>query len=143
MTATLTQARDEILTQFRTTWLADPISAELPVLWPDSDSKPPSSGAWARASVTHGPGGQRTLSGGTGQIRYTHKGFVIIQLFTPRGDGLKLSDQLAIIGKRAFEGVATSPGHVSFYRVVAREIGPDGQWFNTNVLADCEWDEVR
>jgi hypothetical protein len=143
MTATLTQARDEILTQFRTAWLADPASAALPVLWPDSDSKPPASGAWARVSVTHGSGGQSTLSGGLGETRYTHMGFVTVQLFTPRGDGLKLSDQLVTISKHAFEGVATSPGHVTFYRVRSREVGPDGQWFNTNVLADFEYDEVR
>lgn len=143
MTATLTQARDEMLAAFRTAWLANSASDQLPVLYPDTADDPPDSGAWARVTVTHGAGGQATLAGDSGQRRYRHTGFVTVELYTPRGDGLVLSDQLVTITKQAFEGVTTSPGHVTFYRVRVREVGPDGQWFHQNVLADFEYDEVR
>lgn len=143
MTATLTQARDEMLAVFRTAWLADSVSSSLPVLYPDTADDLPDSGAWARVTVTHGTGGQVTLAGDSGQRRYRHTGFITVELYTPRGDGLVLNDQLATIVKHAFEGVTTSPGHVTFYRVRVREVGSDGQWFHTNVLADFEYDEVR
>ena len=140
---TLTQARDEVQAQFRTVWLADPISAQLPVLYMDVADVPPEEGAWARINVQHGSGGQRTLSGDTGQRRYGRTGVVTVQIFTPRGDGMELNDQLSAIATRAFEGITTSPGRVSFLRVRPNEIGPDGRLFHTNVLADIEYDEVR
>ncbi len=143
MTATLTQARDEMFKAFRDAWLADATSNLLPVLYPDTDAEPPTEGAWARVSIKHGPSRQATLSGESGQKRFRHTGFITVELYTPRGDGLVLNGQLSIIVKHAFEGVATSPGQVIFYRVRVNEVGPDGQWFHTNVLADFEYDEVR
>ena len=143
MTATLTQARDEMFKAFRDAWIADSASQQLPVLYPDTSDDPPKEGAWARVSINHGSSGQATLAGDSGQKRYRHTGFITVELYTPRGDGLVLNGELSIIVKHAFEGVATSPGHVTFYRVRVREVGPDGQWFHTNVLADFEYDEVR
>jgi hypothetical protein len=143
MTTTLTQARDEILTVFRDAWLASSESNALPVLYPDTDDELPDSGAWARVSVRHGTGGQATLANHDGQRRYRHTGFVTVELYTPRGDGLVLNDQLSTIVKHAFEGVTTCPGQVIFRRVRVNEVGPDGQWFHTNVLVDFEYDEVR
>ena len=143
MTATIDQARDEMLGVFREAWVASSASQQLPVMWPDVDDDLPTEGAWARVSINHGTGGQATLSGDTGKRRYRHTGFIVVQLFTTRGDGLVLNGQLCTIVKQAFEGVTTCPGQVTFYRVRVREIGPDGQWFQTNVLADFEYDEVR
>lgn len=143
MIATPTQARNEMLAAFRAVWLADPISASLPVLYPDTRHEPPAEGAWARISVQHGDGRQATLSNEEGKRRWRHTGILTVQIFTPRGYGLALNDKLSAIAKRAFEGVTTTPGRVVFYRVRMREIGQDGQWFNTNVLADFEYDEVR
>lgn len=144
MTATLTQARDEMLAVFRESWLADPASAQLPVLYPDTKSVPPTTGkGWVRVMVQHGSGGQATLSNAAGRRRFRHTGIVFVQIFTDRGDGMVLADQLASVAKNAFEGVTTDPGRVTFYRVRVREVGPDGQWFQTNVLADFEYDEVK
>jgi hypothetical protein len=133
-----------MLAVFREAWLADPASAQLPVLYPDTKSLPPTTGAgWARISVQHGSGGQATLSNESGRKRYRRTGIVFVQIFTDRGDGMVLADELATITKNAFEGVATNPGRVTFYRVRVREVGPDGQWFQTNVLADFDYDEVK
>lgn len=143
MTATVTQARDEMLTTFRTAWTAGPPSSTLPVLYPDVSQEVPSSGAWARVTVKHSYGEQATLSGETGQRRFRHTGIVTVQIFTPTGDGQVLSDQLVAIAKGAFEGVTTSPGRVMFRNVRVNEVGQQGQWFQVNVLADFEYDEVK
>lgn len=144
MTATITQARDEMLGTLRTAWQASTISAELPLLYPDTaDDTPPTSGAWGRVNVQHGSRGQATLSNESGRRRYRATGFITVQLFTPRGRGLTLTDQLIGVVLDAFDGVTTSPGHVTFARGRVREVGPDGQWFQTNVLVDFEYDEVK
>lgn len=142
MTATYTEARDSILTLIRTAWLADGNSSGIPLLWWDVAQDPPEMGAWARVTVRHGTGFQATLAGETGNRRFTRPGVVTVQIFTPSGDGLELSDILAIIAARALEGVRTDNG-VWFKNVSAPEIGHDGKWFQRNVTADFEYDEVR
>ena len=141
--ATQTQARDEILTAFRTAWELGSPSAGLPLLFDDVADKPPDSGAWARAVVRHATGGASSLSGETGLRIFTHRGTVTVQVFTPRENGLVLNDQLTRIAKNSFEGVTTSPGRVMFRNARVNEVGPSGQWFQTNVFADFEYDEVR
>jgi len=144
MTATITEARDEMFAVFRTAWLGDPASASVPVMWPDvAAQKPPTSGAWARVTVQHNTGRQATLSNGVGQRRFRRTGVVTVQVFAPTGDGQEFSDQLATIAKNAFEGVTTSPGRVMFRDVRLREVGQDGNFYQVNVLADFEYDEVR
>ena len=140
----ITQARDEILGTFRTAWLADPISQDAPIFyWDRPDAEPPSSGSWCRITVRHARGEQATLSGETGQREFEHGGLVTVQIFAESGEGGTESDQLAAIAKNSFEGVTTSPGRVLFRNVRFNEVGQDGQWFQINVLADFEYDEVR
>jgi hypothetical protein len=139
--STITQARDEILGVFKTAW--DAGGGGAPVLYWDTSQEKPDSGAWARVTVRHAEGDQATLSGETGNRRFRHFGVVIVEVYTPTGDGLAASDSLALVAKGAFEGVTTSPGRVIFRRARINEIGQDGQWFHTNVLADFEYDEVK
>jgi len=143
MSATPKQARDEILAKFHEAWDADETSAEVPVLYSDIAQDVPAEGAWARVTVRHASGNQATLSSGIGQRRFRHEGAVIVQIFTPFNDGMEDSDDLAAIAKQAFEGEVTSPGRVIFRRVRINEIGQDGQWFQTNVLADFEYDHIH
>jgi hypothetical protein len=143
MTATIDQARDEILGTFRTAWLADSVSQSVPVLYSDVSQEPPDTGAWARVTINHTTSRQATLSNETGARRFRRVGFVTVQIFTPTGGGLTLSDGLTTIAVRAFEGVTTTPGRVLFRNVRPIEVGQDGNWFNMNVVADFEYDEVR
>lgn len=140
--ANVTEARDEILTVFRTAWMAGSPSNTIPVLYPDVDKPAPSEGHYARVSVQHTNGFKATLSNRIGERRFRKVGFVTVQIFTVRGNGLVLSDQLAQIGKDAFEGART-PGGVIFRDVQTPEIGPDGIWFHRQVVANFEYDEVR
>jgi hypothetical protein len=139
----ITQARDDILTRFRTEWLADGISAPVKLVFDDfEDDLPSSTSPWTRITVRHATGGQISLSNEAGKRRYDRKGTVFVQIFTPFGDGLTLSDSLAIIAARAFEGKET-PLHVWFRDVRFVEVGRDGHWYNVNVLAAFEYDEVK
>ena len=144
MTVTQTRtARSEILALFKAAWDGDPTSASLPVLWDGVAADIPTSGAWARAMVRQTTGTQVALSGDEiGVARHTHTGFLMVQIFTPLGEGLVLSDQLADIVKNGVRGKRTASG-VVFRDVRTPDIGPDGQFFHKQVVADFEYDEVK
>lgn len=139
---TPTEARDEILSAHKTAWDADATASLYPlVYWDVSGEKPET--PWARVTVRHQDGEQVTLSNEAGQRRFRHFGVVTVQTFTKYGGGMSLNDELVAVSKNAFEGVTTSPGRVIFLNVRINEVGQEGHWFQTNVLADFEYDEVR
>lgn len=143
MSATTKQARDEILAKFHEAWDADATSSVVPVLYSDVAQDIPDSGPWARVTIRHATGNQATLSNGIGQRRFRHEGQVFVQIFTPFNDGMEDADDLAAIAKQAFEGEVTSPGRVIFRRVRINEVGQDGQFFQTNVVTDFEYDHIH
>ena len=154
MSATVGEARDAIMSVFRTAWLADAETLDIPVKWPDvaqgefppktqdADGNP---SPWARITVNHNPGagGQGNLSGDTGQRRYERFGQVFIGLFAGTGGGMTKLDEMTRVAMQAFEGVRHTGTGMIFYRVRLQEVGPDGAYTHVNVLADFEYDEVR
>ena len=137
---TYAQARDEILVLLKTAWDAGAGTAAM--LYPDLAQEPPKAGSWARASVNHVAGQQGSLAGASGLVRYERRGVVVVQIFTEAGTGLSSADALATIVSDAFEG-QTTPGAVWFRNVRINEIGPDGQWYQLNVLAEFLYDQYK
>lgn len=143
MISTKAQARDEMLAVHQTAWDAGAPSLGLPVLYWDTEGDIPDAGGWCRITVRHAEGSQVTLSSSVGTRRFRHRGTVTVQIFTPHNEGGTLSDSLTDIVENAYEGTTTSPGRVIFTNVRTQEIGQEGQWFQTNVLADFEYDKIR
>lgn len=141
--ASLTQAEDEVLTLFRTAWEAGIPSAGLALRYEDVADVPVATGAWARVSFRNSTGRQATLSGEVGRRLFEHTGFVVVQVFTPTGDGKVLANQLAQIAKNAFEGKTTTPGDVRLRNARIVPVGQEGSWYQTNVFADFEYEELR
>lgn len=150
MASTIVNARNEILTLFKTQWEADPLSASIQVFYDDVKGDVPQTGdddtfqpsPFARVKIEHTTGGQSTLSGSIGTRTFTRNGLITVQVFTPSGQGLSLADQLVSIVVHAFEGSST-PSQVWFRNVRANEIGKSGPWFQYNVLSDFTYDEIR
>jgi hypothetical protein len=148
VTLTFTQARDEILSLFKTAW--DAGATGVPVVYDDSPSDKPTSAelanenttAWARVTVRHSIGRQASLSGTQAVRRWEREGTLFIQIFTSYGTGLQTADSLAKVAVDALEG-ATTPGGVWFRDVSFREVGIDGPWYQTNVVATFQYDEVK
>jgi hypothetical protein len=138
MSLTKAQARDEILSVLNEAWDA----TDYPMLFEDLPAVLPKNGPWARTSVRHVDGEQATLSGGLGLQKFKRSGFITVQIFSPSGDGLSLSDSLIKIVMDAFEGKATSGG-VWFRNVRSTEVGPDGNFFQVNVTIDFEYTELK
>lgn len=141
MTATYAEARDEMNAQVTEAWLdANPT---YPIFYDDRPgSKPNTELPWARVTVRHNRGDQETLSNPIGQRLFSRDGLVIVQIFTPVGAGLRKSDTLAKVVSDALEG-KTTPSGVWFRNVRLREIGPDGSFFQTNVIGEFEYNEAK
>lgn len=147
MSLTYEQARDEILGRFRTQWNADTPAVtddySVPeVQWQGVRQSAPEDTAspWARVTVRHTDGDQATL-GSSGSRLFSRDALVTVQIFVPVGEGLALADQLAKIAVDAFEG--KKAGEVWFRRVRVNEVGPDGPWFQVNVVAEATYDERK
>lgn len=148
MPATMDQARNEINGIFNQYWIsyAEPLAGYIPeVRWGGTEigDLPKAHKAWARVNIQHTQSDQKSL-GAPGTRRFERWGYVTAQIFTPlsEGQGLSLSEQLVIIARNAFEGNST-PSGVWFRKVTAKEIGVDGPWWNTNVIASFCYDEIR
>lgn len=144
MAATLPQARDEILGQFKAAWdLATPPVP--PVVYDDSIPTAPGTGnpapAWARCKLRHFGGGQRAITDKAVK-HYERSGVLFIQIFTPSNGGQVLADTLAVIARNAFEGKRTASG-VWFPSAIIRDGVTDGSWLRTNVNISFQYDEFK
>lgn len=140
MTATYAQAVDDILGLFKVAWDTTGYTAIYTNVagdTPDDEEDP-----WARVTIQHTDGGQGSLTGGLGTTRWTRFGILTVQLFVPSGEGLSEAHTLGKLVTDAFEGVSTTNG-VWFRNVRINEIGPDGEWYQVNVLVDFTYDEVK
>lgn len=148
MSLTPEEAKDEILSLFKLTWDAGLpgdgiVTTGFPVHYPDiAFIVPTAQTSWLRLVMKTINGGQVTLAGDVGTRRFNREGFIMVQIFTPSGQGQKTGLKLTKLVMSAFEGKATAGG-VWFRRVRFNEIGIDGSWYQINVLTDFNYDEVK
>lgn len=139
------QARDAVMDRINTAWLASATTQSLPIVWDDVDGSKPGydtdgkAVAWARVTMRHQAGSQETMAN-VGQRRYAATGLVTVQIFTPIGDGLVLSDAICAVVKSMFRA-RPRPQPVWFRDITPTEIGPDGPWQNVNVSAVFQYQE--
>jgi hypothetical protein len=135
------EAVEQILTIFKTAW--DGATSSAPVMYQNiSNVGKPDDETWTRVMVQHQDGAQVTLRAESGERRFRSFGLFTAQIFTPIGEGLTSSLALGKVIKNALEGVTTSGG-VIFRNVRLVDVGSSGNHYQTNVLADFEYDEVR
>lgn len=140
--ASITDARDEIVSHFTTLWNAQTPPIPL-LLYDDKHTDLPNDASYARITVRHSEMDQRSVGGNVGNRRFRRFGVVTVQIFTIAGDGLQESDRLATIAHNAFEGQKTGEDRVFFRNVRINEIGQEGPWFQSNVIVDFDWDTVK
>ncbi len=142
----IAEARDEILTHFKTAWDAGTPPIPL-LLYDDKHVDLPIDDPYARITVTHNTFNQATIgatvaNGGNG-VRFRRFGIIVVQVFTISGAGLTNADVLVDLALNAFEGEHTGSDRIEFRNVRANEIGQDGPWFQTNVIAEFEYDKIK
>lgn len=146
MTATITEARDSILSVFKSAFDANVETQNIPVEYDDRTSVEDhdANSQWARVTVKHNPNafGQASLSGEVGTKRFKREGFIIIQIFNPVNKGMVESDIIVQILLDAFEGKDTLNG-IWFFNVGAEEIGVSAAWNQVNVKAEFIYDQIK
>jgi hypothetical protein len=95
---------------------------------------------WARVGIKDNLRDQSSL-GNQGNRRFESQGVVIVELYTPDGDGRFLDTTLTATLRNAFESV--NVGDLWFRRARSEPVGPDRFWWHTNVIAEFLWVEVR
>ena len=135
---TFTQAADDILKLLKAVW--DPTGYTL--FYEDTrDQRDEDQSPWAVVVVRHAAGQQDSL-GGVGNRSFLRLGVVIVTIHTPSGSGLSTAYALAKVVADAYEGVSSQNG-VWFRNVRINELGRDGSFFQTNVLIDFEYTEIK
>lgn len=146
---TTPSAKDEIFALFKTKWDADTPALTgagvIRVEWPgvDNGGPPPPNSPYAAIfmrinnsrQVTFGPQGQR---------RYTRFGLITVQCFAPisEGNASTFAENAAIIARDAFEGIGTDSG-IWFRNVKTQEIGATKTWYQFNMVAEFQFDEMK
>lgn len=142
---TATEARDAISETINTAWLASGVTSGIVLQWDNVKADPVGEDAdgnalpWARVTVRTLATSQETL-GGVGSRKHQTEGQLVVQVFTPSGDGHTLADGIVEVLKAALRNQRV--GDLWFFDVTAREIGTDGPYFNQNVVAGFRYGEV-
>ncbi len=139
MSLTHEAAVDELTTVITDAWTP---TTHLIILPDEDKDKPATQTPWAQVVIRHAGGGQRTLSGNSNSRMFNRIGIAIIMVFTPIGNGLQESYQLAKVLTDAFEGKST-PGGMWFREVRIDEIGRSGTYQQLNVIAEFTYDEIK
>jgi len=96
---------------------------------------------WVRLTIMRSGGDQATF-GQEGARRFERSGVLTVQCFVPAGKrGLVDAGALAKAARDAYEG--RTLGGVRLYRVARKDVGLDGPWWQVNVEAAFEYEELR
>ena len=143
MSLTRNEAIDEICAIFKAAWDATGYGERVKYDNISKKSLPPDGEIpWARVTLRHATSAQASLAGEVGTRRFRRTGVLTVQVFEPIGSGLSGTTDLPKIVQESYEGVV-STGGVWFRNVRINEVGPDGDFFQTNVVIDFEYDEIR
>lgn len=112
-------------------------------IYDDSPKAVPTDGTlkWVRITVKHGNGSRASLGRADTKSKHTQSGFVFVEIYTPREDGLVDSDIISAAFADDFRN--PSDGDIWYSDVSEVEVGEDGNWFRTDVIAEFEYDLIQ
>jgi len=150
--ASRTVARDEMMNRLRVALAASGTYASISVIHDDVQEKQPgveqgvpavpAGKPWLRVGVKHDPAGAPASIGGSLK-RYEMVGLISVQVFTPYGDGLRISDDLVEVVLDAYRIGGATPSGVQFTSAGSEEIGKDGVWFQANCVIEFTYDQFK
>ena len=100
----------------------------------------PTNAPWARFSIRPNDGAQGTLGPIGTSRRFDREGDAVVQIFVPQKTGTRVTNQLVGVIVDAFEGARIAGSTVRFPSAIVRTIGQDGNWFQTNVEIQFQFD---
>lgn len=138
MVLSRTDARDRILSPLKI--IAD--AASLYAIYDDTAKRVPEDGSvkWVRISVKHRNGSRASLGRADAKSKHTQSGFVFIEIYTPRENGLVDSDIISAAFADSLRNF--SDGDIWISDVSEIEMGEDGNWFRSDVVISFEYDLI-
>ncbi len=134
------EAKDFICKTFEDAWVGVGLDPTVVKYDDVPGQKPAGDVPWARVNVQHADGNQSSLAGGNGTRRFRNVGTVIVQVFTPIGDGSVAEYD---VGQAVLNAYRTARHtNLWFKGQRLREVPSDGMFAQTNVLAEFTYDDV-
>lgn len=142
---TATQARDQVMQTIKDAWDASGTTASIALLYDNVRADPIGNDAngnplpWGRATVRTFTSPQDLIKGDGSGI-YQTEGRLVVEIYTPVGDGHALTDAIVEVLKTATRNQRTSGG-LWFFEGVPNEVGLDGAWFRTDYTSRFRYHE--
>jgi hypothetical protein len=95
---------------------------------------------WVRLTVNFNDGSQNSF-GTTGTRKFTRRGLIIVQVFTPVNTGTDENDDLAVNSANLFDGVRLQDLWMYNGRIVT--VGADGEYYQQNAIIEFEYEDIR
>jgi hypothetical protein len=141
------EARDAVLELIYNGIKADAYTGDLKIIFDDDDNDdstgtnlPKSDESWLEIYMRHNAGGQSTLQGASGSRRFQRDGVIAINVYTPRGNNLKASDDISEIICSILEN---SNIPIWFRNTISSEIGNFRSWYLTSITSEFTYDQIR
>lgn len=103
---------------------------------------PPDESPWARMVTRINAATQSTL-GRPGSRKFDRFGSVLVQVFTPVGDGTRDSTELVQLVVDGFEGARISGSTICFNDVIPRAVGPTDKWYQVTIEAEFRYTATK
>jgi len=129
------QAAADIASEFNTQFSA--LSPTYDIAWENVDFTPADGEPWVRLTINEGEAFIGAIGGG--KNTYRHPGTVIVQVFTPTNIGYGKARSIADDVASIFRGKRISGVRFLSAPYINR-VGPDGDWYQLNVICPFEYD---
>lgn len=132
------EARNAIFTRY-----LDEFSGQFDIALDNQPFTPPEAGEgvkWVRVNVQFNTGNQDSL-GTEGNRKFVKRGFLFVQVFTPVGHATNDNDELAQDSLDLFDGERLGDLWFQDGRIVT--IGPDGEWYQQNVVLELTFEAIK
>ena len=138
---TMGEARDAVIAHFVAEWAALGFDAANVLYQNRRSSAPTEEVIWCRYQMINDNSRKASLTNANGVACYERHAFIVIQLFFPLDGGLDDDTTQSILD--VYEGGVPSISGIWFNDTSAREIGPDNNWFQTNVTTKMMYNQVK
>ena len=131
------EARDVLSAMVKTAW--DSAASGAALLYDnDREQHPPKDASlWGRLHIQHDVGDRVTIGDGEAAL-FRDKGRLSVQLFAPPRFGTLAVETLA--GDLLIALRAANPAGIRIHRVLVKDVGPDGTFYQMNVELAFQYD---